>query len=68
MMFLHKTTLPNGIAEIAVLNRSNPPKELFLYGVNKGMTADGRTLHDGYVFDAQGQVWVEMHGYRAIGL
>jgi NAD(P)-dependent dehydrogenase (short-subunit alcohol dehydrogenase family)/3-hydroxymyristoyl/3-hydroxydecanoyl-(acyl carrier protein) dehydratase len=68
MTFLRKTTLPNAIAEVGVLNAAQPPKELFLYGVSKGLTADGKTLHDAYVFDAQGQVWVELHGYRAIGL
>ena len=67
MTCLHKMTLPDGIAEVAVLNRSEAPRELFLYGVNKGNTADGKTLHDAYVFDAQGQVWVEVHGYRGIG-
>jgi len=67
MTCLRKTTLPDGIAEVAVLNRNNAPKELFLYGVNKGLSADGKTLHDAYVFDDQGQVWVEIHGYRAIG-
>ena len=67
MSVLHKTTLPDGIAEVAVLNRGAAPEELFLYGVNKGTTADGKTLHDAYVFDEHGQVWVEIHGYKAIG-
>ena len=62
-----KMTLPDGIGEVAVLNNQLPPARLYLYGVNKGTTADGKTLHDAYVVDAQGNVWVEIHGYRAIG-
>ena len=67
MAIAHKMTLPDGIAEVAVLNNQLPPARLYLYGVNKGASADGKTLHDAYVFDAQGDVWVEIHGYRAIG-
>ena len=67
MSIEHKMTLPDGIAEVAVLNKQVPPAQLYLYGVNRGNTADGKTLHDAYVFDAQGNVWVEIHGYQAIG-
>ena len=67
MSVAHKMTLPDGISEVAVLNNQLPPARLYLYGVNKGTTADGKTLHDAYVFDAQGNVWVEIHGYQAIG-
>ncbi len=67
MTVARKMTLPDGIGEVAVLNNQLPPARLYLYGVNKGTTADGKTLHDAYVFDAQGNVWVEIHGYRAIG-
>ena len=67
MAVARKMTLPDGIGEVAVLNNQLPPARLYLYGVNKGTTADGKTLHDAYVFDAQGNVWVEIHGYRAIG-
>ena len=67
MAIAHKMTLPDGIAQIAVLNNHLPPAHLYLYGVNRGTTADGKTLHDAYVFDAQGRVWVEIHGYQAIG-
>ena len=63
----HKMTLPDGIAEVAVLKNQVPPAQLYLYGVSRGNTADGKTLHDAYVFDAQGEVWVEIHGYQAIG-
>ena len=67
MTIARKITLPDGISEVAILNNQVPPATLFLYGVNKGTTADGKTLHDAYVFDAQGNVWVEVHGYQAIG-
>ena len=67
MAVAHKMTLPDGIAEVAVLNNQLPPARLYLYGVTKGTTADGKTLHDAYVFDGQGNVWVEIHGYQAIG-
>ena len=67
MSIEHKMTLPDGIAEVAVLKNQVPPAQLYLYGVNRGATADGKTLHDAYVFDAQGDVWVEIHGYQAIG-
>ncbi len=67
MSIARKMTLPDGIYEVAVLNNQLPPARLYLYGVNKGTTADGKTLHDAYVFDAQGNVWVEVHGYQAIG-
>ncbi len=67
MAVARKMTLPDGISEVAVLNNQLPPARLYLYGVNKGTTADGKTLHDAYVFDAQGNVWVEIHGYQAIG-
>ena len=67
MTIARKMTLPDGISEVAVLKNQEPPAQLFLYGVNKGETADGKTLHDAYVFDEQGNVWVEIHGYQAIG-
>ena len=67
MSIAHKMTLPDGISEVAVLKNQLPPAQLYLYGVNRGNTADGKTLHDAYVFDAQGDVWVEIHGYQAIG-
>ena len=67
MAVAHKMTLPDGIDEVAVLNNQVPPDTLYLYGVNKGTTAEGKTLHDAYVFDEKGNVWVEIHGYRAIG-
>ena len=63
----HKMTLPDGIDEIAVFNNQVPPAKLYLYGVSRGFTADGKTLHDAFVFDEKGNVWVEFHGYRAIG-
>ena len=67
MSVANKMTLPDGIKEVAVFKRDVPPQTLYLYGVNKGLTADGKTLHDAYVFDEQGNVWVEFHGYQAIG-
>ena len=63
----NKMTLPDGIKELAVFKREVPPQKLYLYGRFKGLTADGKTLHDAYVFDDQGQVWLEIHGYQAIG-
>ena len=63
----NKMTLPDGIKEVAVFKRQTPPQKLYLYGRFKGLTADGKTLHDAYVFDEQGNVWVEFHGYQAIG-
>jgi len=63
----NKMTLPDGIKEIAVFHREVPPQQLYLYGRFKGLTADGKTLHDAYVFDEKGNVWVEIHGYQAIG-
>ncbi|MBR4591625.1 MAG: polyketide synthase dehydratase domain-containing protein, partial [Elusimicrobiaceae bacterium] len=63
----HKMTLPDGISEVAVFKNQVPPPQLYLYGVNRGYTADGKTLHDAYVFDENGEVWVEFHGYQAIG-
>ena len=62
-----KMTLPDGIREVAVFKNQVPPAQLYLYGVNGGYTADGKTLHDAYVFDDKGEVWVEFHGYQAIG-
>ena len=67
MAIENKMTLPDGIKEIAVFHREVPPQKLYLYGRFKGLTADGKTLHDAYVFDEQGNVWVEIHGYQAIG-
>ena len=63
----NKMTLPDGIKEVAVFKRQTPPQKLYLYGRFKGLTADGKTLHDAYVFDEKGDVWVEFHGYQAIG-
>ena len=63
----NKMTLPDGIKEVAVFKRQTPPQKLYLYGRFKGLTADGKTLHDAYVFDENGEVWVEFHGYQAIG-
>ena len=62
-----KMTLPDAIKELAVFKRDVPPAQLYLYGRFKGLTADGKSLHDAYVFDAQGNLWVELHGYQAIG-
>ena len=67
MSVANKMTLPDGIKEVTVFKREVPPQTLYLYGVNKGLTADGKTLHDAYVFDEKGNVWVEIHGYQAIG-
>ena len=67
MAIENKMTLPDGIKEIAVFHREVPPARLYLYGRFKGFTADGKTLHDAYVFDDKGNVWVEIHGYQAIG-
>ncbi|MBR4355125.1 MAG: SDR family NAD(P)-dependent oxidoreductase [Elusimicrobiaceae bacterium] len=67
MSIERKMTLPDGIAEVAVLKDQVPPATLYLYGVNRGFTADGKTLHDAYVFDQNGELWIEFHGYQAIG-
>ena len=67
MTIEHKMTLPDGIAELAVFKREIAPAKLYLYGVSRGTTVDGKTLHDAYVFDEAGEVWVEVHGYQAIG-
>ena len=67
MTMEHKMTLPDGIAELAVFKRETAPAKLYLYGVNRGTTVDGKTLHDAYVFDEAGEIWVEIHGYQAIG-
>ena len=63
----NRMTLPDAIKEIAVFKRDVPPAKLYLYGRFKGLTADGKSLHDAYVFDQAGQLWVEVHGYQAIG-
>ena len=63
----NRMTLPDAISEIAVFKRDVPPAKLYLYGRFKGLTADGKSLHDAYVFDDAGQLWVEVHGYQAIG-
>ncbi len=67
MTFENKMTLPDAIKEIAIFKREVPPAQLYLYGKFKGLTAEGKSLHDAYVFDEQGQVWIEIHGYQAIG-
>ncbi|MBO7191042.1 MAG: SDR family NAD(P)-dependent oxidoreductase, partial [Elusimicrobiaceae bacterium] len=67
MTLQHRVTLPDAIDEVAVLKNQVPPAKLYLYGVSRGLTADGKTLHDAYVFDETGVLWVEIHGYRAIG-
>ncbi len=67
MTIERKMTLPDAITEVAVLKNQVPPAQLYLYGVSRGYTADGKTLHDAYVFDEQGNLWVEVHGYQAIG-
>ena len=67
MTLQHRVTLPDAIDEVAVLKNQVPPAKLYLYGVSRGLTADGKTLHDAYVFDESGALWVEIHGYRAIG-
>ena len=67
MSMENKMTLPDGIKAVRVFKNEIPPAKLYLYGVNKGNTADGKTLHDAYVFDENGDVWVEIHGYQAIG-
>ena len=63
----NKMTWPDAIKEVAIFKRDVPPEKLYLYGRFKGLTADGKSLHDAYVFDDAGQVWVEIHGYQAIG-
>ena len=63
----NRMTLPDAISEVAVFKRDVPPAKLYLYGRFKGLTADGKSLHDAYVFDEQGTLWVEIHGYQAIG-
>ena len=63
----NKMTLPDAISEVAVFKRDIPPAKLYLYGRFKGVTADGKSLHDAYVFDEKGTLWVELHGYQAIG-
>ena len=67
MTIQHRVTLPDAIDEVAVLKNQVPPAKLYLYGVSRGLTADGKTLHDAYVFDETGALWVEVRGYRAIG-
>ena len=67
MTLENKMTLPDAIDEVAILKNELPPAQLYLYGVSRGYTADGKTSHDAYVFDEKGDVWVEIHGYKAIG-
>jgi len=62
-----RMTLPDAIGEVAILKRDVPPAQLYLYGRFKGLTAEGKSLHDAYVFDEKGELWIEIHGYQAIG-
>ncbi len=67
MTIENRMTLPDAISEVAIFKRDVPPAKLYLYGRFKGFTADGKSLHDAYVFDENGTLWVEVHGYQAIG-
>ncbi|HCC47203.1 MAG TPA: hypothetical protein DEQ38_03675, partial [Elusimicrobia bacterium] len=67
IQFDKSMALPDAIgAAIAYDNEPQDPETLFLYGVFKGRTEDGRSLYDAWAFDGDYNLHAELRDYAMI--
>ncbi len=65
--FAKKMTLPDAIGRVHIpARRGHEPEILFVHSVFKGHDKDGKSLYDGFVFDSEGQLWIEIDDYVMI--
>ncbi|MBI4063630.1 MAG: SDR family NAD(P)-dependent oxidoreductase [Elusimicrobia bacterium] len=62
---LKKTTLPDAIDHVQIYSYSQKAKNFYVYGIYKGADG-GKSVYDTFVFDEEGQLWVELAGYKTI--
>jgi 3-hydroxymyristoyl/3-hydroxydecanoyl-(acyl carrier protein) dehydratase len=61
-----RMTLPHSIGEVKVIDNNEDPDKLYTYSVFKGFNEFGRSVYDGYAFDDEGRIWVELKNYVMI--
>ncbi|MBI4656107.1 MAG: SDR family NAD(P)-dependent oxidoreductase, partial [Elusimicrobia bacterium] len=64
--FEKKMTLPDALGHIIIHNFSQPPETLYIHAVYKGQDPSGKSLYDAFVFDADGNIWLELQDYAMI--
>jgi len=62
----NRMTLPHSIGEVKIIDNNEDPDKLYTYSVFKGFNEFGRSVYDGYAFDDEGRIWVELKNYVMI--
>jgi len=62
----NKMTLPDSIDEVIVKDNREDPEKLFTYAVFKGLNEYGKSVYDGWAFDENGEIYIELRNYVMI--
>lgn len=63
----NRMNLPDSIGQYIVHGKGKAPESLYLYGVYKGLSIEGKSIYDAYVFDEDMNLWIELSDYYGIG-
>ncbi|WP_423972044.1 SDR family NAD(P)-dependent oxidoreductase [Elusimicrobium simillimum] len=63
----NRMNLPDSIGQCIVHGKGESPESLYLYGVYKGLSIEGKSIYDAYVFDEDMNLWIELSDYYGIG-
>jgi len=63
----NRMNLPDSIGKYIVHGKGQSPETLYLYGMYKGLSIEGKSIYDAFVFDEEMNLWIELSDYYGIG-
>ncbi|MDR0292078.1 MAG: SDR family NAD(P)-dependent oxidoreductase, partial [Elusimicrobium sp.] len=63
----NRMNLPDSIGKYIVHGKGQSPETLYLYGMYKGLSIEGKSIYDAFVFDEDMNLWIELSDYYGIG-
>jgi len=63
----NRMNLPDSIGKYAVHGKGESPETLYIYGAYKGLSIEGKSIYDAFVFDEDMNLWIELSDYYGIG-
>ena len=63
----NRMTLPDSIGKVYIHGKGEAPNKLYTLAVFTGKNIEGKSMYDGFVFDENGKLWIELSDYQMIG-
>ncbi|WP_424244195.1 malonyl CoA-acyl carrier protein transacylase [Elusimicrobium posterum] len=63
----NRMNLPDAIGKYIVHGKGKSPEQLYIYGQYKGLSIEGKSIYDAFVFDEDMNLWIELTDYYGIG-